>query len=1144
LTSKRKGRGVPEKVFVTSSCNDGDDASRQSSVVSRSLASGRIDIIRIPSMDQDGHHEEQEDDDEDLSSPGGGGEERNGNRLGRTRRNRNTNTNDKAPSSENMMDSLQVLLDNAGYIEINLDRCIDEHGNDRRVAEKASQIHHRQMADEERNKDSDDVRVGVPVPVGADDAAPPPTNSSSMALFLPSVSSVSTTTDDATMTVQDEFMTPRTKRKTLRAMLASHKLSKKQQEQKQDEDYDNNNSYNNNNATGKQLKERRIFFGRRPLKKTRDNNGTTPSESTTAVSFTAVALTVSSNNHHHQRQCSSSSSSETVPSTSAPSKASPENIEELRKTTRDPSSTPMQRQQSTPHSTTTNAVGSNISSGHHKEDMGRPVESLSAGSRQTRSVSVGSKEEAAEVVQALAAVATGTAVLRARKLPGGLHQVGVDSSYVASDGLPVSPGTDSTMVVCRHRHHHHHGLSKANTENHDTPLKKGTPPTPTQLVQQGSTGEATLTSTMAVKTKQRKKMATQDDESDDEEVEEDRTRRYRNIVTLTPSEYMSDLETRETVACGMMQSASKRSLMASGTKLRFQDTRQQKEVAKLNVQEPDSTAISVTLGGNDNTTIDPKTITTLDSPSGWSFLQCGGLSFWGRGKIQDYMPKDDIFITRNPNAGTTTMPEKPQQPQQHAPAPRLGTTNDDKPQVQEQDQGSPSSSKENLCPGGETKQAPATSPKFKEGQASENSATPKAASSADVNSDDSASPIRTCAFHDHPPLSSTLWPQAPILLRPTPNSGTRIRGIRWDKSKSGDYLWDPSMERSWTECLRDHWESQGQKSTCNTAGDPTLGPLAPCCEECAVLPINNGNEPRGESLVVDFETELFVGSLMLRIRASRGTTCNPSPTGKPEEDEFGNEGFFANRALRFQAVIRGNFTKSASWKDFLAGYQLERPCGSLPPKWVIWSGLKVLAFFAPQLSARFDGDRPYTFTPLGSTPRVVVVEDSAKDYMGDLREEPTMKETSLVGKAFPIDNALNRARARKKAFDHWYTNPKSKPHNVDPNKTYTFEFLQHLFDYRTFTVDLGSMIGSLNISDSLNGQAMQIMACHDETRKALWSFDLWNESLLKDAQKHYGATTTTTNTTSHSDRTMTSSSTTKGVRARSAGKGGKKKNSV
>jgi hypothetical protein len=148
-----------------------------------------------------------------------------------------------------------------------------------------------------------------------------------------------------------------------------------------------------------------------------------------------------------------------------------------------------------------------------------------------------------------------------------------------------------------------------------------------------------------------------------------------------------------------------------------------------------------------------------------------------------------------------------------------------------------------------------------------------------------------------PPLDSKLWPQAPLLFRPQPNSGTKIIGIR--KDASSDYLWKPNEKTPWWHVLQEQW---GSKAT---------GPaLHPCCEYCAILPINNGQEAEGESLVADFETALFHGSLMIRLCHSEGTDDT--------------KGFFAGKSFRYQAIIHGRYQTDLPYTELVGDWNPSR----------------------------------------------------------------------------------------------------------------------------------------------------------------------------------------------------------------------------
>lgn len=335
-----------------------------------------------------------------------------------------------------------------------------------------------------------------------------------------------------------------------------------------------------------------------------------------------------------------------------------------------------------------------------------------------------------------------------------------------------------------------------------------------------------------------------------------------------------------------------------------------------------------------------------------------------------------------------------------------------------------------------------------------------------------------CATSKVPNLDPIHWPQGPLLLRPSPGQGTRIKGIRMGEA-SKDYFWEPGSHMTWSESLAQHW------------GKPVKTvPRVACCEHCVTVPMNNGNEAEGESLIVDFESNLFEGSLLLRLRHSNGSTRDPYDD---------NKGYFKGMNRRYQALVRGRFKKSIPMTALRTGFQFDRPCGKLPAKWILRGGIKVLSFFAPQLDAKLECSKPHTLTPLGSTPQSITVDDGELTSLEGAHDEPEDGKRSLLGvTATSGQTTMQRARVRKKAFDKLFVHQSKEP-MTDPSKVYTFEFLQHLFNFQDFSIELGSMLGSVHLQDILDGQPLQVMATHEEER--LWSFDLWHESLLDKARQ-------------------------------------------
>jgi hypothetical protein len=330
--------------------------------------------------------------------------------------------------------------------------------------------------------------------------------------------------------------------------------------------------------------------------------------------------------------------------------------------------------------------------------------------------------------------------------------------------------------------------------------------------------------------------------------------------------------------------------------------------------------------------------------------------------------------------------------------------------------------------------------------------------------------VCSCPQSDFPALNPEAWPQAPLLLRPTPGSGTRIKGVRFANEK--EHLWEPGSGLNWPDVLASKWRK------------PCSGtPYYRCCEKCAILPINNGNEKSGESLVIDFETDEFEGSFLLRLRFSEGTTQEPYDDSK---------GYFKGVNRRYQAVVRGRFKKTIPLVELSTGFRFNRPCGKLPAKWILRGGIKVLKYFAPQLDAKLEGDRPHSLTPLGSTPQSLSVETEETDFLDGPREEPMDGSRTLLGETSSSKSSLQRGKFRKKHFDKLFVEGSLEP-KTDPSKIYTCEFLQHLFDFQEFSIELGSMLGSIHLKEVLDGQPLQVMATHGD--KPLWSFDIWHECL-------------------------------------------------
>ena len=142
--------------------------------------------------------------------------------------------------------------------------------------------------------------------------------------------------------------------------------------------------------------------------------------------------------------------------------------------------------------------------------------------------------------------------------------------------------------------------------------------------------------------------------------------------------------------------------------------------------------------------------------------------------------------------------------------------------------------------------------------------------------------------------------------------------------------------------------------------------------------------------------------------------------------------------------------------------------------------------------------RSMSISPLASTPQLLRVNGDLD--MEKKQEEPTIDEETVLGVASDAPTTLARAKFRKKAMDKMFACRSADMPSLSPDNIYTFEFLQHLLSFTDFQLELGSMLGSIPLSEVLHGQALPIMAFHQDQK--LWSFDIFHESLMEDTLRY------------------------------------------
>ncbi len=327
------------------------------------------------------------------------------------------------------------------------------------------------------------------------------------------------------------------------------------------------------------------------------------------------------------------------------------------------------------------------------------------------------------------------------------------------------------------------------------------------------------------------------------------------------------------------------------------------------------------------------------------------------------------------------------------------------------------------------------------------------------------------------------WKQYPLLLTATPNSGMKVLGIRRLCEKS---YFDLSVNDNLNASLME-------------------------------LPINNGKEAPRQSWVIDFETELFAGTAMFRIRDCNTSAINADSTTAGLSDHD----YFLGKNRRYQVVIRGRFKQKVEMASCLSGLLLDKPLATsrknAPPKWILRAAVRVANIFSPRMDADLECQHPRVLSPLCSTAQTIRRQKDMEEivHLDGPHNEPHPDSTSslacILKKRSHYDKSINYDQYRKRSFnaiyDDYMESSGSNSSSYFDDSEYTFEFLQHLVDYNELSLDLGRAMGKMKLGAGLSGQPVRVAALSNPkdaqrglvgslltAETCLWSFDLWHAS--------------------------------------------------
>eukprot|EP01059_Diplonema_ambulator_P001053 TRINITY_DN10810_c0_g1_i1.p1 TRINITY_DN10810_c0_g1~~TRINITY_DN10810_c0_g1_i1.p1 ORF type:complete len:427 (+),score=81.73 TRINITY_DN10810_c0_g1_i1:38-1318(+) len=231
------------------------------------------------------------------------------------------------------------------------------------------------------------------------------------------------------------------------------------------------------------------------------------------------------------------------------------------------------------------------------------------------------------------------------------------------------------------------------------------------------------------------------------------------------------------------------------------------------------------------------------------------------------------------------------------------------------------------------------------------------------------------------------------------------------------------------------------------------------CEGGVNLPLNS-------TKATPFESTLFVGEMLLRIR------------GVPNGAEDPWSGVYQGKKRTMAVIVQGQFKKRISYNDAKSGFECSKP---LSVSILAKTAIAMCKVVQPGLESDVSGPKPYVRNFLAASADALTVSP------------PGTTPPPIMGGEPPENGPWADKKARRHALRNEETR---KSYYFEPGNVYTFGFNSDKLHLLEFKAKLSWPAPDLHFGLYLNGQPFPFQAMTSDG-KVLWKFELWHESLLK-----------------------------------------------
>ena len=152
------------------------------------------------------------------------------------------------------------------------------------------------------------------------------------------------------------------------------------------------------------------------------------------------------------------------------------------------------------------------------------------------------------------------------------------------------------------------------------------------------------------------------------------------------------------------------------------------------------------------------------------------------------------------------------------------------------------------------------------------------------------------------------------------------------------------------------------------------------------------NCPVNTETCMDFESELFVGKVLIRFK---GIGCPGNPAAVKTKDEF----FKTQKRCTFQVLVQGRFKERTRTSDVQTGGEFSKPFQDVPPRYLIHAGCKFFQALTPGLDIDLLCDEPYYMALLGGTVTTLAIDENEAKCVDPKSDVPEDNKRMFGGDA-------------------------------------------------------------------------------------------------------------------------------------------------